>query len=391
MMVREEVSEADTNLHLINDLLTILRWTRNPDEMSSQYIPKGVGKKDFVDFALLHDSEPILLIEVKALLVDLNRGHREQLVRYCRISYTDFGILTNGRVLELHDTRPVDGKQPTETMIFNVDLLEFEKYEPILRYLSSDAVYDNSLPILCDCLNRNYPSVKELREKYTTIYNEILSTIKEVVPVSIAKRRLSQFLDNVAVEMMVADCEISPRADTIEREDSIPESDLDYPAWFSELPKSSFTDEGPPWGIPKASWDEIGGFDHETVAIFPTRPEGIDFIKVQYAWGWVRIRSKPDWIAFYVIRPYSGVYLLGRAENIVTASSFIKDRRDTLTKDDIQTYDPKKHVVTIVQGTLRAIEIPIKRVGKESAIQGHMRTTFGHLRKGNSISDLSCS
>ena len=55
----------------------------------------GTKKGEKIDYAILHEGKPVILIECKQVDLDLNL-HDNQLLRYFNVSAAKFGILTNG-------------------------------------------------------------------------------------------------------------------------------------------------------------------------------------------------------------------------------------------------------------------------------------------------------
>jgi hypothetical protein len=68
----------------------------NPDEVTPEYTCDiGTKKGEKIDYAIMKDGKPILLIECKKWDTDLAQ-HYGQLIRYFHVSPAKFGILTNG-------------------------------------------------------------------------------------------------------------------------------------------------------------------------------------------------------------------------------------------------------------------------------------------------------
>ena len=55
----------------------------------------GTKKGEKIDYAIMKDGEPVILIECKHWAQDLNL-HDNQLLRYFNVSKAKFGVLTNG-------------------------------------------------------------------------------------------------------------------------------------------------------------------------------------------------------------------------------------------------------------------------------------------------------
>jgi hypothetical protein len=68
----------------------------NPFEVNPEFIADiGIKKGEKVDYAIMNDGKPILLIECKHYTQDLN-PHNSQLFRYFHTTDAKFGLLTNG-------------------------------------------------------------------------------------------------------------------------------------------------------------------------------------------------------------------------------------------------------------------------------------------------------
>ena len=69
----------------------------DPTEVMPEYVADvGVKRGEKVDYAILMDSKPILLIECKSSNTNLNKEHASQLYRYFSVTDSRFGVLTNG-------------------------------------------------------------------------------------------------------------------------------------------------------------------------------------------------------------------------------------------------------------------------------------------------------
>ena len=75
----------------------------NPMEVDPEYdASMGVKKEDRVDYALLKDSEPIVLIECKAYGTPLDVQKCSRLMRYFHATPAHVGILTDGNKYQLY-------------------------------------------------------------------------------------------------------------------------------------------------------------------------------------------------------------------------------------------------------------------------------------------------
>lgn len=119
-------TEEATKNALILPFLTALGYdVFNPLEVLPEMNCDIAGKKgEKIDYAILKDGEPIMLIECKHWQQDLNL-HDNQLLRYFTVSKAKFGILTNGIVYRFY----TDLKEPNkmdEKPFLEVNLLDMK-------------------------------------------------------------------------------------------------------------------------------------------------------------------------------------------------------------------------------------------------------------------------
>lgn len=96
----------------------------NPDEFMPEYTADvGIKKGEKVDYAILKDGEPTILIEAKWVKEDLKK-HDSQLFRYFGTSKAKFAILTNGIVYrfftDLDEPNKMDAKPFLEINILDI-------------------------------------------------------------------------------------------------------------------------------------------------------------------------------------------------------------------------------------------------------------------------------
>ncbi|MBW1711808.1 MAG: type I restriction enzyme HsdR N-terminal domain-containing protein [Deltaproteobacteria bacterium] len=96
--VKESVTTEEAVKHsLVMPLLQALGYNIfDPTEVVPEFTA-DVGKKkgEKVDYALMIDGKPLILMEVKPLGVDLEQ-HKNQLIRYFTVTDAKFGIITDG-------------------------------------------------------------------------------------------------------------------------------------------------------------------------------------------------------------------------------------------------------------------------------------------------------
>lgn len=115
-------TEEGTKMSLILPFFQILGYdVFNPDEFMPEYTADvGIKKGEKVDYAIMKDGKPLILIECKSVSDELSK-HASQLFRYFGTSEAKFGILTNGLTYkfftDLDETNKMD---LTPFMEFNI-------------------------------------------------------------------------------------------------------------------------------------------------------------------------------------------------------------------------------------------------------------------------------
>ena len=103
-MLKDTIStEEATKMSLIVPMFQILGYdVFNPLEFCPEYIADvGIKKGEKVDYAILENGQPTILIECKSCSETLDK-HSSQLFRYFGTSPAKFGILTNGIVYRFY-------------------------------------------------------------------------------------------------------------------------------------------------------------------------------------------------------------------------------------------------------------------------------------------------
>ena len=97
-------TEEATKTALIMPFVRALGYdTTDPSEVVPEFAADfGVKKADRVDYAILADGKPVLVIECKSATTDLDNEHVSQLFQYFAATEVRFGILTNGLIYRLY-------------------------------------------------------------------------------------------------------------------------------------------------------------------------------------------------------------------------------------------------------------------------------------------------
>lgn len=128
-------TEEGTKQSLILPFFQLLGYdVFNPIEFCPEFDADfGVKKGEKVDYAIIIDNEPLILIEAKSITDNLDK-HGSQLFRYFSTTSAKFGVLTNGIkyrfFTDLDETNKMDQKP-----FFEIDICNLNDYH--IKYLEN--------------------------------------------------------------------------------------------------------------------------------------------------------------------------------------------------------------------------------------------------------------
>lgn len=180
----------------------------NPLEFVPEFTADvGIKKGEKVDWAILKDNEPIILIEAKPCNDDLKK-HDSQLFRYFGTSKSRFAILTNGIIYKFFsdlDKPNVMDKKPF--YILDMENLTEQSITYVEKFIKNNLDIDNILNTANDLkyLNLTKVALKELLEDPTDDFVRLLlntgiydgvknqKVIEKFKPIT--KRAINQFIN----------------------------------------------------------------------------------------------------------------------------------------------------------------------------------------------------
>lgn len=123
-------TEADTKAALVVPFIQLLGYdTTNPREVKPEFTADIAGRRgEKVDYAIMQDDNPIMIIECKCCGANLNEISREQLCRYFLTLDSSIGILTDG-IRYLFFSTAEDGRNMDATPFMEFSL---DNIDPIL-------------------------------------------------------------------------------------------------------------------------------------------------------------------------------------------------------------------------------------------------------------------
>nr|WP_288828465.1 type I restriction endonuclease [uncultured Clostridium sp.] len=120
-------TEEATKMSLIVPFFQLLGYdVFNPDEFMPEYVADvGIKKGEKVDYAILFEGKPVILIECKWCGSNLDQ-HSSQLFRYFGTSTAKFGILTNGIVYRFYTDLDESNKMDL-TPFLEINMLDIKE------------------------------------------------------------------------------------------------------------------------------------------------------------------------------------------------------------------------------------------------------------------------
>lgn len=115
-----DVNESDT-VTIVTDLLAELYGYDKYTEITKEYAIRGT----YCDLAIELDGRPQLLIEVKAIGLDLKDPHVKQVVDYAANKGVEWVVLTNGvlwRIYRVIFAKPIDHEVITEINLLDINI-----------------------------------------------------------------------------------------------------------------------------------------------------------------------------------------------------------------------------------------------------------------------------
>lgn len=233
-VLKDNVStEESTKMSLVVPLFQILGYdVFNPSEFCPEYVADvGIKKGEKVDYAILDNGQPTILIECKSCSEQLDK-HSSQLFRYFGASPAKFGILTNGIIYrfytDLEESNKMDLVPFLEINMLNLkdssinELKKFAKENFDKEKIFSTAEELKYSSLIKGLLSREYeaPSENFIRFILSDIYEgqKNQKIIEKFTPV--VKRAFSSFVNelvnNKISSALVDESDPIDEAETIE-------------------------------------------------------------------------------------------------------------------------------------------------------------------------------
>jgi len=171
---------------------------------------------------------------------------------------------------------------------------------------------------------------------------------------------------------------------------STPTADGSDPTTGDEPTSTSAEWTGPKTGANavagQRSRTTLEGPDDATVAVFPSQLSGVEFLKENNAWGFVRINREPEYVAMYISDDVQAVQYVAEAKEIVPAPDAELARTLESYGGDQADFGQDKSVVMFEPESLYELTDPIPY---ESRVPYSLRyTELGRFRTAETTDDI---
>lgn len=212
------LTEEATKNSIIMPFIKLLGYDPfDPDQVTPEFTADyGTKKAEKVDYALIFQGKPIILIECKKVGENLDISHESQLYRYFSVTKTRFGILTNGTIWQFFsDIDEPNIMDKTPFLEFDLSNISEHLVEELKKFhksyfnleasveAASELKYTSRLKqILLNELKS--PSVDFVKFFSKQIYDKVLTEVRLKSFTEIVKKSLTHFVGELINERLKA-------------------------------------------------------------------------------------------------------------------------------------------------------------------------------------------
>ena len=157
------MTEEATKMSMIVPFFQLLGYdVFNPTEFCPEFVADvGIKKGEKVDYAIIINGEPVILIECKSCTENIDK-HSSQLFRYFGTSNAKFGILTNGIIYKFYtDLDESNRMDLTPFLTLNLEDIKESLIPSIMKFTKSEFDKDSIFNVASDL-------------KYTNLIKDLL-------------------------------------------------------------------------------------------------------------------------------------------------------------------------------------------------------------------------
>lgn len=383
-----QMDEANTKAAILRDFLDLLNWDI-PTNTQLEYSVEAFGRTYKVDYALILEGTPVAFLEAKGADTSLVEKHDEQLSSYMTNKNVTYGILTNGKRYRFFQRR-VDASNVDVQRIGDVELSELPDRRAVIRAFTKSAIESGESGKILGRIN-------ELREARRTLESE-----KEQLSTGVAQYLAKEVSETILplaesqskemIDRLVTDIDSEIDADG-EPEKIRREPDEEHPTPIENKSTETIQQDSGDGEIRPMKDNVVGtirrsdieGAPDSKVAVFPTQVSGLQFLKENNAWGFVRVGSEFDYVAMYVTGEVREVKYFATVSEVVSPEDADLERPavNYLDRDEI---GEGKMVIQFEVDSLYELEDPIPFETKYP--QSLRYTTLEALRTAKTTDDM---
>lgn len=370
-----QMDEANTKAAVLRDFLSLLDW-QIPQNTQLEYSVEAFGQTYKVDYALILDGTPVAFLEAKGADTPLTDDHEDQLSSYMTNKNVTYGILSNGKQYRFFQRR-VDASNVDVQKVGNVALEDLPNHLAVLKAYEKDAIESGESGKILGRINELREARRTLEADKDDLADELSNVLADEV--SDAIESLAETQTKEMIDRLVADIESEIDADGGHTDDKKADT-----GGRSPDPTANHV-------VGQIKREEIEGDDDAKVAVFPTKVSGVEFLRENNAWGFVKMAQDPEFVAMYVSEDVQEVKYVARFKDTVPATEADtarpKEAYFESGSDDAQAgFDPDQQVVVFEPGSLYELEDPVPFETKFPMSLQY--TTLGALRSAETTDDM---
>jgi hypothetical protein len=371
-----QMDEANTKAAILRDFLDLLDW-QIPQNTQLEYSVEAFGQTYKVDYALILDGAPVAFLEAKGADTALTADHDEQLSSYMMNKNVNYGILTNGKQYRFFQRR-VDASNVNVQQVGDIALENLPDRLAVVKAFEKDAIESGESGKILSRINELREARHTLEAGKDDLAVELSSVLADEVSdaiLSLAETQAKEMIDRLVVDIA---------------------SEIDADDESTEYPEDRDTNGHSPDSadnhiVGRIKRSEIEGDNDAKVAVFPTKRSGVEFLRENNAWGFVRINQNPEFVAMYLSEDVRDIRYVARVSDIVPAdeADLARPREAYFESgsDEAQAgFDPDQQVVIFEEGSLHELEDPVPYETKYP--QSLRYTTLGALRTAEATDDM---
>ncbi|MCJ7635439.1 type I restriction enzyme HsdR N-terminal domain-containing protein [Candidatus Bathyarchaeota archaeon] len=348
-------SEANTKKKIVERMLEILGWDTSSEEVMLEYPIKIGSTAKYVDYALMLEKKPVVLVEAKPFDVALSDDDSAQIISYGRVEDVQWVILTNGRKLKVFDTK--EGKTEKECLVTEIDLMSLPMQANDLSLISRESILTGDIEAAAKRLAATKNAINNLKMKQKEIAEEFKKILLKITGKEVERR-----VEDLSSQLVVQAIQL-------------------FEMQVKTVAERTYGKE-----VQLVTKKQLVTKSAGKVVVCPSRIEGVEFLKKYNAWGFVNMREEEiPYFALYVGRPESSILYFGEIESITKP---LKSKEDLVKIQDIETFEPGKRVIHLKLGTLVKLLDPIPLKNRRFVPKSRFYTTLEKLTQASYIEDL---